>query len=228
MEEKNIVKFKKEEFTMRESIKEEIGKGKVSKVKIEYAPIGERIILSTNKPGLVIGRGGEKIDQLTEMVKKKFKLENPHIEIDEIKYPDLDAQIVADDLALGLEKFGPLKFKVLAYRALQRIIKAGALGSEIRLTGKLPSARAKSWRFAQGYLKKTGDSAKVVDKAKAIAFTKPGIVGVKVSILPPDAVLKDRIKVDEKLIEKLKKNSEKTEISSKKIKSKKLAGKTKE
>ena len=228
MEEKNIVKFKKEEFTMRESIKEEIGKGKVSKVKIEYAPIGERIILSTNKPGLVIGRGGEKIDQLTEMVKKKFKLENPHIEIDEIKYPDLDAQIVADDLALGLEKFGPLKFKVLAYRALQRIIKAGALGSEIRLLGKLPSARAKSWRFAQGYLKKTGDSAKVVDKAKAIAFTKPGIVGVKVSILPPDAVLKDRIKVDEKLIEKLKKNSEKTEISSKKIKSKKLAGKTKE
>jgi small subunit ribosomal protein S3 len=220
MEEKSTVKFKKEEFEMREKIKEEIGKGKVSKVRIEYAPIGERIIISTNKPGLIIGRGGEKIGELTEMVRKNFKLENPHIEIDEIKNPDLDAQLVADDLALGLERFGPLKFKVLAYRALQRIMKADALGAEIRLTGKLPSARAKSWRFAQGYLKKTGDSANVVDRAKAIAFTKPGVVGVKVSILPPTAVLKDRIKVDEKLIEKLKENSKRAEKSDKKQKSK--------
>ncbi len=218
MEEKSTVKFKKEEFEMREKIKEEIGKGKVSKVRIEYAPIGERIIISTNKPGLIIGRGGEKIGELTEMVRKNFKLENPHIEIDEIKDSDLDAQLVADDLALGLERFGPLKFKVLAYRALQRIMKAGALGSEIRLTGKLPSARAKPWRFAQGYLKKTGDSANVVDRAKALAFTKPGVVGVKVSILPPNAVLKDRIKVDDKLINKLMENSKKAEKTDKKQK----------
>ncbi len=218
MEEKSTVKFKKEEFEMREKIKEEIGKGKVSKVRIEYAPIGERIIISTNKPGLIIGRGGEKIGELTEMVRKNFKLENPHIEIDEIKDSDIDAQLVADDLALGLERFGPLKFKVLAYRALQRIMKAGALGSEIRLTGKLPSARAKSWRFAQGYLKKTGDSANVVDRAKALAFTKPGVVGVKVSILPPNAVLKDRIKVDDKLINKLMENSKKAEKTDKKQK----------
>lgn len=221
MEEKNTVKFKKEEFALREEIKNEIGKGKVSKVKIEYAPIGERIIISTSKPGLIIGRGGEKIGELTEMVRKRFKLENPHIEIDEIKNPDLDAQLIADDLALGLERFGALKFKVLAYRALQRIMKAGALGTEIRLTGKLPSSRAKSWRFAQGYLKKTGDSSKVVDKAKSIAFTKPGVVGVKVSILGPDAVLKDRVNVDEKLIEKLKENSEKLNKPTRKTKSSK-------
>lgn len=207
MEERNIIKFKKEEFSMREMVKKEIGKGKVSKVKIEYAPIGERIILSTTKPGLIIGRGGEKIEQLTVMLKKNFKLENPHLEIEEIKNPEFDSQLIADEIALGLERFGPLKFKALAYKALQRIIKAGAMGAEIRLTGKLPSARAKSWRFAQGYLKKTGDSAKVVDRAQSVAHTKPGVVGVKVSILTPDAVLKDRIKVDEKLINKLKENS---------------------
>ena len=61
MEERTTVKFKKEEFTIRESIKKEIGMGKVSKVKIEYTPVGEKIIVSTNKPGLIIGRGGEKI-----------------------------------------------------------------------------------------------------------------------------------------------------------------------
>ncbi|MDP3966349.1 MAG: 30S ribosomal protein S3 [archaeon] len=222
MEERNIIKFKKEEFSMKERIKQEIGKGKVSKVKIEYAPIGERIILSTNKPGLIIGRGGEKIGELTELLRKNFKLENPHIEIEEIKYPEFDSQLIADELALGLERFGPLKFKVLAYRALQRIIKAGAMGAEIRLTGKLPSARSKSWRFAQGYLKKTGDSANAVDRAQSIAHTKPGVVGVKVSILPPTAVLKDRIKVEDKLLAKLKENSENLEkLQNKKSRAKK-------
>ena len=208
MEERKTVKFKKDEFSIKERIKLEIGKGKISKVKIEYTPIGEKIIISTNKPGLVIGRGGAKIESLTNILKKDFKLENPHIEIEEILVQDLDAQLVADDIALGLERFGPLKFKVLAYRALQRIMKAGALGSEIRLSGKLPSSRARTWRFSQGYLKKTGDDAKVVDRAQAKAQTKPGTVGVKVSILKPDAKLKDRINVDEELIKKLKENKD--------------------
>jgi len=218
MEERNIVKFKKEEFSMREKIKEEIGKGKVSRVKIEYAPIGERIIISTSKPGLIIGRGGERIEQLTDMIRKKFKLENPHIEIDEIKNPEFDAQLIADELALGLERFGPLKFKVLAYKTLQRIMKAGALGAELRLTGKLPSARSKSWRFAQGYLKKTGDTANAVDRVQSIAHTKPGVVGVKISILHPDAVLKDRIKINDRMLEKLRSNASKEMKEESKIK----------
>ena len=208
MEERNVVKFTKEEFAVREYIKRSLGKGKISKVKIEYTPVGEKIIISTNKPGLIIGRGGEKIIELTGVLKTKFKLENPHVEIDEIKEPEFDAQINADDIALSLERFGPLKFKVIAYRTLQKIINAGALGAEIKLSGKLPGARAKSWRFAQGYLKKTGDSAKVVDRAQSKAQTKPGTVGVKVSILSPHAQLKDRIKIDDELLAKLKKNAE--------------------
>lgn len=211
MEERNVIKFKKEEFAVREYIKKSLGKGKISKVKIEYTPIGEKIIISTSKPGLIIGRGGEKIAELTDILKTKFKLENPHIEIDEINQPELDAQINADEIALSLERFGPLKFKVIAYRVLQKIINAGALGAEIRLSGKLPGARARHWRFAQGYLKKTGDSAKVVDKAQAIAQTKPGTVGVKVSILTPYVSLKDRIIVNEELLKQLKENMKKTE-----------------
>lgn len=207
MEEKQTVKFKKEEFAIRERIKKMIGKGKVSKVKIEYTPVGEKVIISTNKPGLVIGRGGAKLNEITELLKKNFKFENLHVEIDEIKEPEFDAQIIADEIALELERFGPLKFKVIAYRTLEKIMKAGALGAEIRLSGKLPSSRARPWRFAQGYLKKTGDSAKVVDRAQARAETKPGTVGVKVSILSPHAVLKDRIKIDENLINELKSNS---------------------
>ncbi|MGD9275721.1 MAG: 30S ribosomal protein S3 [Candidatus Pacearchaeota archaeon] len=207
MEEKEVVNFKKQEFAVREMIKKNLGKGKVSRVKIQYTPVGEKIIVSTHKPGLVIGRKGEKIEELTNLLRRQFKLENLHIEIDEIKKPEFDAQIMADEIALSLERFGPIRFKVTAYRTLQRIINAGALGVEIRLNGKLPGARAKPWRFAQGYLKKTGDSAKVVDRAQARAETKPGTVGIKVSILSPTAVLKDKIVITEELLKELKKNA---------------------
>ncbi len=141
-------------------------------------------------------------------MKTKFKLENPRIEIDEIHEPEFDAQIMADEIAISIEKFGPLKFKVIAYKALQRIMHAGALGVELRLNGKLPSARAKAWRFAQGYLKKTGDSAKVVDVAQARAETKPGTVGIIVSILSPHAKLFDKITIDDEMIRKLKENGQ--------------------
>jgi small subunit ribosomal protein S3 len=204
MEERKVVQFKKDEFAIREAVKKMLGKGKVSKVKITYTPVGEKIIVSTHKPGLVIGRKGEKIDEMTRVLKAKFKLENPTIEIDEIRRPEFDAQIIADEIALGLERFGPLRFKVIAYRALQKIMDAGALGAEIRLNGKLPGARARPWRFAQGYLKKTGDPAKIVDRAQARAETKPGTVGVKVAILSPEAKLKDVININDETIEKLK------------------------
>jgi small subunit ribosomal protein S3 len=208
MEEKQTVKLKKEEFAIKESVKKMLGKGKVSKVKIEYTPVGEKIIISTNKPGLIIGRGGEKLNEITEYLRKNFKFENLHLDIEEIMEPEFDAQIIADEIALGLERFGPLKFKILSYRSLEKVMKAGALGCEIRLSGKLPSSRAKTWRFAQGYLKKTGDSAKVVDRAQARAETKPGTVGIKVSILSPHAILKDKITIDDGLKKQLKLNEQ--------------------
>ena len=212
MEERNTVKLKKEEFAVRQEIKKMLGMGKVSSVRIEYTPVGEKIIISTHKPGLVIGRKGERIEEMSRMLRKDFKLSNPQIDIEEIKEPEFDAQINADEIASALERFGPLKFKVVAYRTLQRIIKAGALGVEIRLNGKLPGARAKPWRFAQGYLKKTGDEAKVVSRAKARAETKPGTVGVKVAILSPHAVLKDKIEITDELLEKLRKNTEEKKV----------------
>lgn len=224
MEEKKVVQFKKDEFSIREYIKNMLGKGKVSKVIIEYTPVGEKIVVSTNKPGLVIGKRGEKIDELTNVLKKKFSLENPHIEIDEIRKPEFDSQLVADEIAISLEKMGPLKFKITAYRALQRIMEAGALGAEIKLSGKLPSSRAKTWRFAQGYLKKTGDSAKVVNVAKSRAQTKPGTIGIRVSILSPDAHIHDKIEINEELLNKLRSNSIFEEVVEKPKKKRKKKG----
>jgi small subunit ribosomal protein S3 len=206
MEEKKFVKLKKDEFKIKEYIKTALGKGKVSSVYIEYTPIGEKIVISTARPGYVIGRKGERISELTGLLKRDYKLENPVIEIKEIDKPEFDAQTVADEIAVFLERFGSLKFKVVAYKMLQRIMRSGALGAEIRLSGKLPSERAKSWRFAQGYLKKTGETAKIVERAQAVANTMAGTIGVKVDILPPDRKIHDRIDITPEIIQRIQEN----------------------
>ena len=233
MEAKKFVDIRKEEYSVREFVKRMFGKGKISKIKIEYTPVGEKIIVSTHKPGWIIGRRGEKISELTEILKKKFKMENPHVDIEEITHPEFDAQLVADDIALTLERFGAMKYKASSYRALGRIKNSGALGTELRVSGKLPSDRAKSWRFAFGYLKKTGDSSKVVDRAESLAQTKQGIVGIKVAILAPNVKVHDQITIDDAFMEAIKKNVSFNEESTleevkKKIKKKKVVKKIKE
>jgi len=215
MDERKFIQFKKQEFEIKEYIKKDLGKGKISKLDIEYTPVGEKIVISTNKPGLVIGRRGEKIEELTEVLKKKFKLENPHIEIKEIENPLFDAQLVADEIALALERMGNLKFKVIAYRKLQEIMDAGALGCEIRLSGKLPGDRARPWRFAEGYLKKAGESRKEVDRAETTALTKTGMIGVKVAIMAPDAKIYDKIEIDDEMLDKINQNIEKKDKNKK-------------
>lgn len=207
MEEKKFVTVRKEEYAIREFVKRTFGKGKISTVRIEYTPVGEKIVVSTHKPGLVIGKRGEKIAELTEVLKKKFKMENPHVDIAEIRNPDFDAQLVADEIALSLERFGSLRFKAICYKMLQRVKKAGALGIEIRASGKLPSERAKSWRFAFGYLKKTGDSSKIVDRAESVAQTLPGVIGIKVSILSPEKKIHDQVIITDEMIKTIQKNA---------------------
>jgi small subunit ribosomal protein S3 len=199
MEERKFIRLKKEEFGIKEYIKRNLGKGKISKLDIEYTPLGERIVISTSRPGLVIGRRGEKIQELTEVLKTRFKLENPHIEIKEIENPLFDEHLVADDIAMALERMGNLRFKVIAYKKLQEIMKAGALGCEIRLTGKLPSERARSWRFAEGYLKKAGEPRKEISRAQTTALTKTGIIGIKVAIMAPTARIYDKIDIDDEM-----------------------------
>ena len=199
MEERKFINLKKEEYGIKSHIRKNLGKGKLSKLEIEYTPVGEKIIISTNRPGLIIGRKGEKINELTRILKYKFKLENPHIEINEIKEPLFDSQLVADEIALSLERMGNLKFKVIAYKKLREIMDAGALGCELRLTGKLPSERSRAWRFSEGYLKKAGDSKKEVDRSQSTALTKTGIIGIKVAIMSPYARIYDKIDIDEEM-----------------------------
>ncbi|OIO41520.1 30S ribosomal protein S3 [Candidatus Pacearchaeota archaeon CG1_02_31_27] len=198
---KKFIETKKKEFAIIEYLKNELGKGKVSDIKINRTPLGDRIIIKTSKPGLIIGRRGEMLQKITYILKNKFKLENPQIDIEEIDNMLYDAQSIADQLALSMERFGPLSFKIIAYKMLQRLIDAKVLGVEIVFGGKLPSQRTKTWRFSYGYLKKTGNySTTLVKRATATAFTKPGTIGIKVLLIPPETKIPDNIEIEKGVI----------------------------
>jgi small subunit ribosomal protein S3 len=194
MIERKFVAERLKEFQIQEYINEALRGVGQSHTKLQRTPLGEKIIVFASKPGLVVGRSGENIKKLTKTLKKRFGLENPQIEISEINNVNLDANIVAENIAVALERFGSSKFKAIGHKAMESVMHAGALGVEIRMSGKIPSSRAKSWRFYQGYLKKCGDSALTeISVSYAAANLKSGTIGVQVRIMPPEAGLSDKI-----------------------------------
>ena len=200
MIEKKFITAQKQEFMIMESINKFFGKGKVGDVRIERTPIGEKIIIYTSRPGLIVGKKGENIQQLVQTFKRDYGLEAPQIEVVDVSN-QFDAKSVGEQIALSLERFGPLGFKIVAYRMIEKLSRMGCLGAEIILSGKLPSERARSLRFAFGYMQKTGDFAMNVDSANVTAQTLPGTVGIKVSIIPPDAKISDQIKLDKAMVQ---------------------------
>ena len=200
MIERKFVLQKIKEHEIQEYITSSLKNVGHSHTKMVKTPLGEKVIIYASRPGLIVGRGGQNIKQLTKNLKKKFNLENPQIEINEVDDVNLDANVVAERIVDSLERFGAERFKAIGHRVMGNVMDAGALGIEITISGKIPSSRAKSWRFYSGYLKKCGDISLVgVDKSVGQALLKKGVIGVKVSIMPPETELPDKIELlDEK------------------------------
>jgi small subunit ribosomal protein S3 len=194
MIERQFVSQKVKEYQIQEYIKSKLVGTGYSHTEIQRTPLGEKVIIYTTRPGLVVGRKGENIKQLTTVLNKRFNVENPQIEIGELINPMIDANYVADRISSTLVRFGSKRFKSVGYKTLQQILDSGALGAEIVISGKVPSARARSWRFSAGHLKKSGYiSQNEVKRAISTANLKSGTVGIKVSIMTPDIVLPDKI-----------------------------------
>lgn len=218
MKERKVLNQKIKEYRIKEFISQEFEKTGYSHTKIQRTPLGEKITIFTSRPGLVVGKEGENIKRLTNILKKKFAMENPQIEIGEIEKPYLDAQSISERVAYTLEKYGPNRFKSIGYKTLQTIMDAGALGAEIVISGKVPSARSKTWRFIAGYIKKSGEVSKSqVIRGRSTAKLKPGIVGISVNIMAPTVKLPDKIiLIEEKpkvVVEETKSKEEKTELA---------------
>lgn len=167
-------------------------------VTISKTPLGTHIVIYAMRPGLVIGRGGETIRELASLLEEKFQVSNPQISVSEIEIPELNAYVVASKVASALQR--GVHFRRAGFWALNQVIEAGALGAEIVISGKLRTERARYEKFKSGYLPKCGEPPlKYLRKAEVHVQLKPGMFGVRVRIMPPDAVFPDRMKIAEKL-----------------------------
>lgn len=199
MIEKDIIAKGMKEYVLQEYIAKEIPKACYSKIELKKTPLGEKVIIHTARPGMVVGKKGANIQKITEVLKTKFKMENPQVEIAEIENPNLDSKSVAERILSSFERFGPKRFKSIGYSSLQNIMDAGAVGAEIIISGRgVPAKRSKTWRFYAGHLKKSGDiSQNYIKKSLVVAELKSGAIGIKVHILTPDVKLPDDIKLKE-------------------------------
>jgi small subunit ribosomal protein S3 len=167
-------------------------------VAISKTPLGTHIVIYAMRPGLVIGRGGETIRELASILEEKFKVANPQISVSEIEIPELNAFVVASRVASALQR--GVHFRRAGFWSLNQVMEAGALGAEIVISGKLRTERARYEKFRAGYLVKCGEpSLKYMQKAAVHVQLKPGIFGVRVRIMPPDAIFPDKIKIVENL-----------------------------
>jgi small subunit ribosomal protein S3 len=194
---------------------------------IQRTPMGTRINITVERPGMVIGKGGAKIKELTEAIKDSFNVDNPQIEIQEAgSRASLNAQIMAEKLAEALQR--GWHFRRAGHSTVRRIMDAGAKGCQIIIAGKLTGARHRTEKFTQGHVKYCGETAKeVMDNGYAVAKLKAGVLGVKVRIMKPDAKLPDEVSIripeSEKPKEEVKeKAEEKTPEEKKKTDIKKI------
>ena len=177
------------DFLVRESARAGFGG-----LDIQRTPMGTRVTLICERPGILIGRRGEIIKRLTEDIQKRFALDNPQIEVQEERQPSLNAQLMAEKLASTLER--GWHFRRAGHSTVRRIMESGARGCQVILSGKLTGERHRTERFKAGTIKYCGDGVRLfIGKGFYQARLKPGVIGVNVWIMTPSAKLPDEIKV---------------------------------
>jgi small subunit ribosomal protein S3 len=166
-------------------------------------PLGTQVTIFAEKPGIVIGKGGKVVRQLTVDLNAKFGVESPQLEVQQVNNPNFNAQIMAERLANSLER--GWYFRKAGQSVIRRVMESGALGCEVVLSGKLTGSRSRVQKFTEGYIKHCGEpSETIVEKGFATAVKKLGVIGVQVKIIPPGSQLPDHFEVLEpkkKLVE---------------------------
>ena len=167
------------DFQVREFLEKELDNAFVSKIHIERPAQSAKVTIHTARPGMIIGKRGEDIDRLREKLTQIMNVP-VSLNIQEIRKPDLDAQLVAANIALQLEKRA--MFRRVMKRAAQNTMRQGALGVKIKVSGRLGGAEiARSEWHKEGRVPLHTLRADV-DYGLAEAKTTYGIIGVKVWI----------------------------------------------
>ena len=182
--ERKLIKEAIDKVRVKKFVLDSLDNVGVGSVDVKRTPLGTRIIVTAVKPGLVIGRKGKNIQMLTSELSKRFKIENPQIEVQEVEVPEFNPAIMAEQLASTIER--GIHFRRASYSLIKRIMGKGALGVLIEISGKLSGERSRKEKFMAGYIKYSGETAlQSVSMSVKQAKRKAGVIGIKIRLAPP-------------------------------------------
>ncbi len=186
---KNYVAYILEDHKLRQFIKQKLDHAGVARIEIERSAKRIRLRIYTARPGIVIGKKGAEIAQLKKEV-EKLTAHEVMIDIQEVRKPEIDAQLVAENVASQLER--RVAFRRAMKRAVQSALRFGALGIKIVCAGRLGGAEiARTEWYREGRVPLHTLRADI-DYGTAEARTTYGVVGVKVTIFKGEILRKDQ------------------------------------
>ena len=195
---KNVIKDNYNAMLINDFLRQKIKDSGFSNVEISKNPTGTRVTLYVTRPGIVIGRKGTGIKELTELLEKKFGLKNPQVAVEEIQKPELSPNVMCNRMASHLER--GTAFRRATMWTMQQIMENGAMGTQITISGKLRGDRSAFEKHSAGILPRAGHHADVIVSEDIVHVeTAMGLIGIRIRIarkekLIPEFELKGKSK----------------------------------
>ena len=214
---KNVIKDNYNMMLLKDYLRNAIKDAGFSHAEISKTPTGTRVALHVTRPGIVIGRKGSGIRDLTEKLATDFGLKNPQISVNEIEKPDLSSSVMCNRMASHLER--GTAFRRATMWTMKQIMESGAMGVQITISGKLRGDRSAFEKHVAGILPRAGHHADViVDEDIAHVETAMGLIGIRIRIANKEKVIPEFELIKEK------KKKEAKEKPAKKVEEVKVEG----
>ena len=185
---KNVIKDNYNMVLLKDYLRSKIKDAGFSNAEVSKTPTGTRVVLHVTRPGIVIGRKGTGIKDLTEKLESDFGLKNPQIAVEEITKPELSPEVMCNRMASHLER--GTAFRRATMWTIQQIMEGGAMGVEITISGKLRGDRSAYEKHSQGILPRAGHHADViVSEDIAHVETPMGLIGVRIRIAKKEKLI---------------------------------------
>jgi small subunit ribosomal protein S3 len=187
---KNVIKDNYNMMLLNDFLREKIKDAGFNGMEISKTPTGTKIILHVTRPGIVIGRKGTGIKELTEKIQTDFGYKNPQISVEEVQKPELSPSVMCNRMASHIER--GTAFRRATMWTMNQIMEAGAMGVQITISGKLRGDRSAFEKHTRGILPRAGNYAKnIVTEDIVHTETPMGLIGIKIRIAKKENIIQE-------------------------------------
>ncbi len=196
---KNVIKDNYNMMLLNDFLREKIKDAGFNGMEISKTPTGTKIVLHVTRPGIVIGRKGTGIKELTEKIQTDFGYKNPQISVEEVQKPELSPSVMCNRMASHIER--GTAFRRATMWTMNQIMEAGAMGVQITISGKLRGDRSAFEKHTQGILPRAGNYAKnIVTEDIVHTETPMGLIGIKIRIAKKENIIPEFERDEEKFV----------------------------